>query len=74
MLVPPRNQVVFYVMPEIFCPQCGATGRYLRDASRHAQVNYYRCDECWHVWALDRQHPEYPPKHVTPVAKTAAPE
>lgn len=40
------------------CPECQHIGRFLAEASKNASVNYYRCDECWHVWAYDKQYPE----------------
>jgi hypothetical protein len=35
------------------CPCCNATTtRWLEGCSDRAQVDYYRCEECAHVWAV----------------------
>src|SRR5215510_11262685 len=57
------------MVPISFCPECGHLGRFLAEASKIAHVNYYRCDECWHVWALDREHPTSGPRDITPTVR-----
>jgi hypothetical protein len=37
----------------------------LVESSAAAQVDYYRCDQCGEVWALDRRDPDKPPRLVT---------
>ena len=54
-------------MPTRPCPNCHAPSpRYLPATSEHADVNYYRCDPCGHVWTMPKDKPESPPRHVTP--------
>jgi hypothetical protein len=49
-------------MPIRPCPVCVApTVRWLKESSRAAQVNYYRCDECGHVWATLKTGPQLGP-------------
>ena len=37
------------------CPHCDAVrGRFLPNVSGDAIVEYYRCDECAHVWTLPK--------------------
>jgi transposase-like protein len=62
------SRMVYFVAaltPERPCPHCYATGRFLVDSSKQAQVDYYRCDSCGFVWVLDRSDPAKPPKSVT---------
>jgi hypothetical protein len=47
------------------CLICSHVGRLLDEASRDAYVEYYRCDDCGHVWARDKQKPNAPPKSIT---------
>jgi DNA-directed RNA polymerase subunit RPC12/RpoP len=38
------------------CPHCSlAGGRFLPHTSKAAIVDYYRCDDCGHVWAADKE-------------------
>ena len=48
------------------CPRCRKDGRFLDASSANALVDYYRCDYCGTVWALDQDDPTKPPRHVTP--------
>jgi transposase-like protein len=52
-------------MPNRPCPRCHKTGRFLKDSSSIALVDYYRCDHCGEVWVLDRSDPTKPPRSVT---------
>ena len=52
-------------MPICSCPNCQKVGRLLEYTSTLAYVYYYRCDSCGHVWTLDRNNPNAPPKPVT---------
>jgi hypothetical protein len=53
-------------MPTRPCPICAHTApRYLPATSEHADVNYYRCDPCGHVWSIPKDKPDAPPRHVT---------
>lgn len=37
------------------CPECGADRpRFLEDVSRDANVNYYECSKCRHVWHVTK--------------------
>jgi hypothetical protein len=41
--------------PRAICMQCGSSlARHLEGASRHATVDYFRCEQCGHVWAVDK--------------------
>jgi hypothetical protein len=33
--------------------------------SKDAEVNYYRCGDCGHVWNVPKDNPDDPPRHVT---------
>ena len=49
------------------CPSCHASSpRFLPATSQHADVNYYRCDPCGHVWTIPKSNPDGPPHHITP--------
>jgi len=52
-------------MPHRLCAICQVQGRFLEDISRHALVEYYRCDECGHVWTHEKANPNSPPEPVT---------
>jgi hypothetical protein len=60
-------------MPNRPCPRCHQSGRFLKDSSALALVDYYRCDYCNEVWCLDRRDPAKPPRFVT-VPKKPEPE
>ena len=52
------------------CPNCSAGSPRELEASRFAVVNYYRCNECGHVWTTDKKTNEIL-SHVTPLTRTA---
>ncbi len=52
-------------MPTRPCPRCQRTGRFLKDSSSIALVDYYRCDFCNEVWCLDKSDPDKPHRIVT---------
>ena len=52
-------------MPNRPCPRCQRTGRFLKDSSAIALVDYYRCDFCNEVWCLDKSDPDKPHRIVT---------
>jgi hypothetical protein len=41
-------------------------GRLLVDSSTDAAMDYYRCDLCGEIWALDRTDDSKPPRVATP--------
>ena len=44
-------------MPIQPCPACSKpTPKFLDETSRHAHVNYYRCD-CGHIWTINKRDP-----------------
>jgi len=46
------------------CAECRSLAiRWLDSRSQHAELNYYRCERCGHVWTL--------PKGETDVSSTA---
>jgi uncharacterized Zn finger protein len=41
--------------PPIGCPVCSSQDcRWLKDTSKDAHVNYYRCNACGHVWWVEK--------------------
>jgi hypothetical protein len=52
-------------MPYRLCPQCQKPGRLLESSSSIANVLYFRCDDCGHVWTHDKDNPNAPPKDIT---------
>lgn len=48
------------------CPECGHSGRFLPEPSIDSYVNYYRCDDCAHVWCYDKRKPDGAHHGVTP--------
>jgi hypothetical protein len=53
-------------MPNVDCPHCRSSQvRWLPETSQLAVVNYYRCDECGHVWCVSKEQPDGPPIDVT---------
>jgi uncharacterized Zn finger protein len=56
-------------MPILSCPACGVpTSRLVKARSKFANVNYYRCSACGHVWTIAKDNPEAV-THVTPLPK-----
>jgi transposase-like protein len=48
------------------CPKCQSENpRFLNGASDEAMVNFYRCDECGHVWTVQKSNPDGPTTDVT---------
>ena len=42
----------------IVCPACASdNGRWLKQTSLYATVNYFRCEDCGHVWWIDKRDP-----------------
>jgi transposase-like protein len=55
-----------FTMPHSRCPACQSTHvQWLPDVSKDAEVNYYRCGDCGHVWNVPKDNPDDPPRHVT---------
>jgi hypothetical protein len=48
--------------------------RWLRELSKGAYVNYYRCESCAHVWDVPKDDPYAAPHHVTPLPAELASE
>ncbi len=44
--------------PLIPCPKCEQPGTYLRVLSQSSYVDYYRCDDCEHVWTVPKDKGE----------------
>jgi uncharacterized Zn finger protein len=59
-------------MPHQICPKCQRDGRFLEATSEAAWVEYYRCDECGHVWTHDKHKPDSKPRDVTIEPKKAS--
>ncbi len=54
-------------MTTIACPRCTNCGpRLLESVSNVSAVTYYRCTECSHVWAINKENPGEI-HHVTPL-------
>ena len=55
-------------MPTRPCPHCRKPApRHLPHSSEQALVNYYRCDDCGHVFAIEKGQPDGPHHPVTVV-------
>jgi len=52
-------------MPHRLCPKCCHTGRLLEVTSKDAAVDYYRCDDCGHVWTHQKGEADSPATAVT---------
>ena len=52
-------------MAHRLCPNCQIQGRLLEGPSQDAFVEYYRCDECGHVWTHQKDHPQSPASAIT---------
>ena len=53
-------------MPFRPCPACQFQTPRLREAaSRDADVHYYRCEACGHVWHVSKYNPDGPMVAVT---------
>ena len=52
-------------MPHRICRKCQHRGRLLEVSSSESFVEYYRCDNCGHVWTHEKDNPGGPPKDVT---------
>jgi hypothetical protein len=50
------------------CPARNSTdAAFLEHISKAAEVEYYRCRYCGHVWNTPKHDPEGKPRHVTPL-------
>jgi hypothetical protein len=48
------------------CPVCRRdTLRWLEASSKNAEVDYYRCDACAHVWTVSKFDPAAPLTIIT---------
>jgi transposase-like protein len=55
-------------MPHSSCPACQSKHvQWLSGPSKFAQVDYYRCRDCGHVWNVRKDNPGDPPRNVTPL-------
>jgi hypothetical protein len=52
-------------MPHRLCPQCHTKGRLIETSIPSTRVEYYRCDQCEHVWIHEKDDPDGPPTDVT---------
>ena len=52
-------------MPFRLCPLCARPGRPLTESSQSSAVDYYRCDDCYHVWHHRKDEPNAPAVSVT---------
>jgi hypothetical protein len=51
------------------CPYCAKPAIFLEDVSRTANVDYFRCDSCWHIWSIEKSRAvssEQPRSQPTP--------
>jgi len=54
-------------MPVTHCPRCTSTGiRKLEVLGAFNDADYYRCDQCAHIWTVDRVSGDII-QHVTPL-------
>ena len=54
------------------CSECQHPSRFLTASSAGAFVDYYRCDDCGHVFHVPKDHPEAVPVAVTSSAVMTA--
>jgi hypothetical protein len=55
-----------FTMSHSRCPACQSKHvQWLPGVSKDAEVNYYRCGDCGHVWNVPKDNPDDPPRHVT---------
>jgi len=55
------------------CPACdSATTLELYAINRASYVNYYRCDQCGHVWVTTKDNPNKIARHITPEPRKPA--
>jgi transposase-like protein len=40
------------------CPKCSQPGIYMKGLSQSSSVDYYRCDDCQHVWTVPKDERE----------------
>ena len=53
-------------MPIQPCPECQTRAvRWLEASSQEAHVNYYRCEQCGHVWTLSKLQTDAKPNAIT---------
>jgi transposase-like protein len=52
-------------MPHRLCPNCQIQGRLLEGPTQNAWVEYWRCDQCGHIWTHDKTNPNSPHVDVT---------
>jgi hypothetical protein len=56
-------------MPVTYCPRCeSARIRKLQVLGAFNDADYYRCDQCAHIWTVDRDSGEII-HHVTPMVR-----
>ena len=61
-------------MPSVPCPNCTAvTSRWLFEMSAAAKMNWYRCEDCGHVWTTNKKTNEVS-GHVTPLTRQMRPD
>jgi uncharacterized Zn finger protein len=53
-------------MPARICSHCGQPGRLLEMVSLQPLVDYYRCDSCGQVWAVNKADTTLPPQIISP--------
>jgi hypothetical protein len=62
----PGPAVVLQLPQTCPCPNCSASGNHwLRQISREAHVNYFRCCTCGHVWVFPKRGVPGEPLDVT---------
>jgi len=56
------------------CPSCAHDRvRLLEASSQDAVVNYYRCEACFHVWAIEKDGSGRT-RHITPPKDSTSPD
>jgi uncharacterized Zn finger protein len=62
-------------MPLQSCPTCGRPTPWgLAESRAGSRVNYYRCDQCGHVWSLRRDAPGAKPHTIVQGATPPPPD
>jgi rubredoxin len=52
-------------MPHRICPKCRIEGTLLEMSSSEADLEYYHCAKCAHIWTHQKGDPEAAPPDVS---------
>jgi hypothetical protein len=55
------------------CPLCGTAGAFLSAPSRRLELDYYECEHCGEIWAVDPADPAKSPRLVAGKMRQSVP-